>query len=430
MDLKHIHTVDGQEVTGGDINRMGRIAARAEDRVFAELLRLRRTNADGIARGILPYGDNVKSLGAEPAGLVMPSGEADGCVHVYAFRAVVGSEVEASDEVTEGSALEENRYGVASGVFCGEWAEPFQIVQLSPTTNPRWDLVYATLAIDLEGPTVERQVKALSGEKAPQALAVYKVNTITLNVFEGDESAGPSIDPVRPAIPADGAGIFNIPLAYVRLPAAFGALSTIEDRGWVHTVAPALSLAPAVGGFDLRAASIHQDFPTSNDVDLSSSQAAAPTMLLPSDWVGGNQRFLLLRTAEMALGEPVLVDNSIDWRKRLCKATVQSTTATNVAWDPAAGVGAAYFPSGRDGAPAVHHHVFNTFVSSVAGSDDPGDEVLHLDSGNGLQNAGTAELSLTVDAAGDLYAVFHADIGAQCVFLWIEATAPLHGFRS
>ena len=61
-EKKYVHLLDGQEVEEDDLNGISENAALADDRVLAELVRVRPYNGTSPSRGIMPYG----YLGAAP----------------------------------------------------------------------------------------------------------------------------------------------------------------------------------------------------------------------------------------------------------------------------------------------------------------------------------------------------------------------------
>lgn len=417
MQERFQHSVDGQEVSRDDLNLLA-AGALAEDRVIQELFRLTHFQTLGtppIARGIIPGGHARKGLTAN-SGLVMPVGP---FIRVYPFRAVIGTR-EGID-----AGQEKLLHDVRSAIHAGEEGTLYTVVQLSDSPGGRFDLVYCTVALDVDGPTVERLVKSGQNNIHLVELAHSKINTVTIGIVQGVEAEGSDEPPERPELPADDVNAYRMPLAYVRLPAGYETGQPIGAMGWIQEVAPVLSLAPQVGGFALRPATMHQTFPTGLDIDIDGTEAAHPVQYLPSSWVGGEQIFLAIDTNELAPGVATIVDDSIDWRRRVGKVTVQSTGGAAVAWRLSSGateVGAHYLPTGRDSGEESYTRMFNTFVLGSGNT-----EVLFLDPDRGLQPVGAAtnEMSFTVDSSGRLVVTPHADIGSQRVILWFEMSSQL-----
>jgi len=302
-------TVNGQELQQSDVNNLGKVSALADDRVLAELLRLAPFSGT-VARAVTGFG--YKGLPSSLAGLVRPSGNS-GAVCVNAFRAIVGSR-----GTVAGIGAKDNWRDIRSGVFTnatGLTNDPTVALAANASGNPRWDLIYATLAVDANGPSVTRYVKnPTTLSTAANSLVATLVSSVTVGVVTG----ATGVTPVRPATPADSGSSYVFPLAYVRVPTGFGASSAVLAAD-INLIAPMAHPAASSGAASCRVA-------TSNNQPSQMVAAyrdawsvgtyRSPTYL-PADMVGATELVVLINGATCVNGS--LVDDSIDWSRRIFK---------------------------------------------------------------------------------------------------------------
>jgi hypothetical protein len=83
--------VVGQELEVDDVNSISDNAAHADDIVLAELVRMAYGSADGIARGILPYGFRNGSVTDWPQSAAPVYSNNNSSVHVPPVRCMIGT---------------------------------------------------------------------------------------------------------------------------------------------------------------------------------------------------------------------------------------------------------------------------------------------------------------------------------------------------
>lgn len=309
----------GAEVRRQDYEGVARQAAKAEDFILAELLKLPPV-ADGQPRkGVIPYVSGVAALDRQ---LVLGSGSANSSVVILPFRAYIGPTAIAAGSSAPKTALEEAR----TAIYCTADAVGFgkDLLQLDPTvSNHRWDLIYARIDRDVATPFVPRFVRA-NGVQEERMVRVQTLTTAMVAVVKGTEGATPS----KPSLPADGAGAWYIPLAYVYLAHPHGGATQI-NHSRIDEVAPILSIASAFGGTVV--APCDQNYAEGGTIKTNEGQAAGarPDAYLPSSMVGEHVRRTVLDLYDAGAGSPsiglntsAVVDSSIDWRRRFVEAKI------------------------------------------------------------------------------------------------------------
>ncbi len=307
MQKRFFITENGQSVQTDDADLLGETSALADDRVFAELFRL-APYAGSVAKAILAHGHQ----GSGVYGLVAP-GAALGEVDVRPFRAIIGS------RAVEAAGAMENWQDARSALSVIEGATT-RITSITVGANAtafaRIDLVYAAFALEDDGPTVDRKKKdPTTGVVTDLAVPVTKVSSVTSAIVQGTASATPA----TPTTPSDSGNLYIIPLAYVRVPAGFGATSSLVLRRDFHVVAPVITLSPAVGAASLRSANkgfAASATPMAAWANTSSSRAVS---YLPSDLVGSETVAMVLDLTSGAESHANgdVVDSSRDWRNRI-----------------------------------------------------------------------------------------------------------------
>jgi hypothetical protein len=317
---------NGQSVLTGDFDVLGDGAAYADDRVFAEMFRMRPYNGSSPARGILPYYYDDSG----EAGLIAANG-GTGSVLVYPFRGFVGSTVAVA---TDGKR---NWRDIRSQIAAGT-STLAQTVSLSANAsgNPRWDLIYAAVTPDTPSAMTTHKVKDPTSKViTDQSLVRSWITTVTLGVVEGTAAASPD----WPATPADGSATYYIPLAYIRVPDGFTAASTVAATD-IATVAPVLSLSEATSGGSLGFASCHRTLGggtlTAAQIQTWGATGTRPNMFVPSTAAGTRSLIIAL---DLQTGTESHVDGAVlderDWRGRLCRFMVHlgAFGTTDLAWD-------------------------------------------------------------------------------------------------
>ncbi len=371
-------SVAGQELQRPDVDLVGKVAGLQDDRVIAEILRLAPYDGSNVFKCVIPYTATTLSASPDPGPTVQPSGSADGSVKVFPFRAVIGS------RTAVGTNVLDNWRDVRSGIWTGSAAlsQSFQLAANS-SGNPRWDLVYAAVSVDVGANNKAYRIKAPSGgTPSVSTLPQYLACTVSIQVLAGT----PGATPTRPAVPADSGSVYNVPLAYVRVPNGFNATTTISPRDirvdatqshtW-RTLRGGIHARPADGNNDA-AATYSQ---TGHFAWAAGSAGTRPPPFIPPDMVGGECIFAEIdcidaSSANWSHADGAIVDQSIDWRNRfiLCFAYV-STGLSPLATDTSNGVGGVKTPNGYSSggglfqASAVTDWSMSSTLTSLGGND-------------------------------------------------------------
>jgi hypothetical protein len=408
------HTVDGQEVDEADLNLLAQ-GARSVDRLLAEILRL-SPYLGTVSRAIVP-------TGAGPyLGTIRSSGTTDGSVRAYPFRAVIGSRTPVS--ATPGSALDAWRdirssvYAVSDDASTLGHRVAFAA---NPTGNARWDGIYATFTVDAPGGIVNRYVKpAVASAPVVTSIATRIVQSVVIATVLGTPSATPAL----PAVPADpGGGVYNIPIAYVRIPAGFTTSSAILATD-IYDVAPVVPIARALGARSI--------VPASSNSVLSAAAVAAwantgtrTNHCIPSTLVGSEAIQFGLDVSSSTSSNwshaatNALVDNSRDWRKRAFKWSAQFIGS--------GGGGALFAWNGGSSAPigSVTFSVAHGFGQShVIDGGGTASLVARLTPGLLSDMAVTTQIDIFVDQATGQMFCTTSGIPKGLLYIWIEASAP------
>lgn len=312
METQYQHIENGQEVRQQDINSMSENAALADDRALWELLRLLPYDAGGPQKAILPYGvDGWAKPGTDNSTATVHPDPAGGRVRVRAFRAIVSS-LDSTDNLERVRGIRSGYYTPASAGFT-----PYTI-SANGSSDPRWTLLYAKIEPDKDGDTadVKKRDKTTGTVSTVAGVVINKKTTVSLGTADGTASATPT----RPAIPADAAGAYYIPLAYILVPASF-ASGTVLERERIHEATPCITQNSATGVMSMRPA--NQQWTVGGTVDTNQDGDAAtpifrPGAYLPPTMVGGEQRLILVQNhlAPLSHVDGDVVDDSCDWRFR------------------------------------------------------------------------------------------------------------------
>jgi hypothetical protein len=212
MQPKNQLTVNGQEVQQNDINAIAAAASAGDDQALLELLRPAPFVSGAPTKIVIPFGHSGDNVTAT----VVPG---TGAVLIEPFKVVIGTRDIYTNIGTK------NWSDVRTQYFVGNQALPFtqSISSLSGSNSARWDLIYASVTIDAQAAGITRFLKDPTTKNITNPTVVTQVNTaVTIGYLAGN--AG--ITPVLPTLPADGAGVYNVPLAYVAVQAPFTTNST------------------------------------------------------------------------------------------------------------------------------------------------------------------------------------------------------------
>ncbi len=323
---------NGGEVENQDLALVGQVAGLADDRVLAEVLRLAPFDGTQIYKAVVPFdyvADKIGGTSASPTSTVTPSGHADGSILVNPFRLVCGSRVTAISSPPQ--SVLDNWRDIRSGIFTGPGVSgdgptnSALAVQLAANAsgNPRWDLIYATISLDVQSNQVSRRLKdPASSNVTAQAVYQYLASPVTVTVVQGTPGATPTI----PALPADGGGGYNFALAAVRVVNGFNSTTTLAgaDIRMLATGAGYKSLRP---GFQVEPATGNNDRAGTYDTNshfawAAGSAGSRPEPFVPPDMVGGKCILAMVTNADASSAnwshpDRSVVDDSIDWRKRI-----------------------------------------------------------------------------------------------------------------
>ena len=396
MELQYQHTVDGQEVGQEDLNLVGENSALADDRVLAELLRPCLYDSS-TSKGILKPGVSSSPSAPKDWDVVEPSLDAAEVV-VRPFKAVIGSR-DSSSTIGEKAWHLDIRSAFSATTY----------LALDPTVgNNRWDLIYARVDIDVDQTAVDRYVKDADGSGSMQSIAVTKATQVSIAVQVGNEGATPD----KPAAPADGGGSYYIPLAYVWLAHPFTS-SSMVNRETICTVARVLQFSEHVGGSPM--APCNRCYEAGIVFETSWGPSGRPKSYLPPTMAGKVSRILPLSfysgDPSVPLGATTVVDDSIDWRKRIFKVTAINANASPLGfgWNDAGRV----FPSAISGSAKT------AMSSSWYTTANP--SLFILTDADGLASGSTIDLQVN-SSTGNLEVIVSATNPDDAVVFWIEAT--------
>lgn len=435
---------DGQEVQKMDYNLLAMLSGLADDRVLAELLRMQPFDGTTIQKAVVPFSLRAPASGGVlvgTPGCVIGTGGNNGSIRIRPFRAVVGSRNTNSGSQTgadtQDSAALANWRDIRSGIFIGSATTLTQDIVIAPNTsgNARWDLVYCTVAVDANGPTVTRRVKdPNSAALSTPTVSQYLYSPVTVTVLQGT----PGSPAAQPSLPADGAGNYNIALAYVRVPNGFGASTNISSRDIVATASTGAvfqRLQPTVrvasGNNDKNAA-----FTTSSGPFYynPTSAGSRPGPFMPPDW-GGREEMIAeidltnASNANWSHQNGGVVDDTVDWRYRFveCICAVGSSSS-KFATDPTASGNVLPYAASQDvrastDGPNVQYgnslYPDGNLVTNTA-------TLLNvLNSTNGLLASGS-QIGLYVDmSTGKLLFFNNGTAPLVKLFIWLRATGQM-----
>ena len=426
--------VDGAEQQNGDAALMGSVGGLADDRTLAEILRLQPFGGT-VTKAVLPY-DVSGSLQVQFAGTVQPTRSANGSVLVYPFRAVIGSRTSTSSTI---SVALQNWRDIRTGVFTGPSGQQTLALAANSSGNPRWDLVYASFAVDTPSNQVQRRIKdPSSGAQSVQSVYQYLAQAITVSVLQGTPAATPAI----PSAPSDSGTTYNIPLAAVRVINGFGPTSTVLASD-IRDQSPFVPISKSTGSTSIRPAAGNNDIGGTYAVDTTfqwpvTSGANRPGVFLPPSWVGAEE--IIVHIDARTSGHPShpsgdVVDASVDWSNRVF--WVMACFGQHPFWsDPSLASTTQCTPNAVDFAIPGSFSAGNVVVVGPANSTYQDGFIVSGTSticvGNSgrysLFPAGTG-LGLYVNSAGQLLSFVQGNPNLA-LFAWIRASAPFPNFHT
>jgi hypothetical protein len=414
---------NGQELQKDDVNLVAKEAALADDRVLAELLRLAPFDGARVAKAILPFGHAGAS-----GPTVAPNG-ASGSALIAPFRAVIGSRTP-----VQGGAKDTWR-DVRSAIYTGSPTSLTGTIAFAPnpSTNSRWDLVYAVVAVDANGGAMQRFAKDAATKVVNlQTLVTTLTNPVTVGVVPGTPAAAPA----APALPNDAGGAFYVPLALVHIAPGFSATSTLSPLD-IADVAPIARLTRGLSGTVLRPADVHFEaggsYLTAARLGDWGTGGNRPPLALPPSMAGGDAVVLALQLVDPNdrgwIADGAILDHSVDWRNRLFRVHYQLRSANaTLAWSRTSSPWPT-MPSPFRGNPQTAR--VQGFDFSQSFQEDgtlfggfAGAAVFVIDQPSAAFMAPNTRIAVYVDlATGNLRLATTGTPGAFAL-LWIEATAP------
>lgn len=359
MENKFRIANNGQELQQDDVNQVAEQAALADDRVFAEFLRMKPYDGSTVVKGILPYTTDATNGETDPFNFIDVSGIADRYVFIRPFRAFVGTRTAAATDAKKNVQDIRSVLVVGPGPDSHTATPPgtwFRLGDYSAGATYRWDLIYLAVSVDADAATVSRYIKD------PSTLAIAASNVVTnivtsasIAVVNGTPHA---TTPTQPAVPADGGGVYNIPLAYVRRQVS---VPTVELAD-IQICAPMIPMARSNGVSTLRPASGQfksgVGAMTTTALNSWASSGVRPSVYIPPNCLGSEKLIVALdfsdaSSANWSHAQYAVIDDSRDWRKHLfhswaqaCNTAVAGTQAFS--W---VGAGAPNLPSATDTLP-------------------------------------------------------------------------------
>ncbi len=392
-------TLNGQELLIGDYNKIAAEAARADDLALGEMLRMAPYDGSTVTRGILPMGTRGQATSVG----VLQNGT--GGIVANPFRAVVSS------RVLVATSKFDNLTDIRSAMYTD--ATPLALPAGAGTA--RVHLVYATIFVDVTTAT-SSLVKDLASKVVTPLPNTGPAHTYVTTSFVSATA------PALPTIPADSVGVYNIPLAYVRTAAGYTLAAAVAPSD-ILDIAPVLdaNFRHSVGV----ANQIFRTAPSTDNIASWAGGSARPTMYMPASMVGTVTRFIPFSASIGVDGvtpnvpfSGVVVDDSIDWRGRVFKATCQGVAASYGPWTGQAGspkAGTLPYVAMGNSLFANASYASRLTAVRVNYADYP---LPFVNAGEFVElyvNASNGKLMLEWNAAGT---------HAVNLFVWLEASSP------
>lgn len=399
------------ELQGGDINLIAEDAALADDRVLAEILRLRPFDdieMDGPTKAILSYSEGP---------IAIPSG-ADARLKVFAFRPIVASDKLPATDPTA------NWRDIRSVIVVGFSPNNYQSQFFAANSSgfDRWDLLYCRMDKDLNEAAVNRYVKSGTTETLTSVINVKRTTAI-LGIKKGTASATPAL----PDADSDTSTTFYIPICYVYIPDGFNATSIILPEQ-IYEAIPIVNISRVTGACSARVANAQYEpegAVISTDV-IADWGTARPEVYMPPSMMGEETRYISLNLQDAASAnwsqeDDSIVDDTVNWSNRLFSWTAQvdSGGSTRFAWN---------VDSGTNVIPKASTDALGTTQTMGFGQSTCEDEgstsVVCLLNNDNMSAISTGEVSLYVDTDGVLRMTTNSTVPAVRVFVRLCASAP------
>ncbi len=431
MEPKFQLEFPGQQVQKTDLELIGTESALADDRVFAELLRMTPFPTDAPAtKGILTY--RHASSGVES--LVTPNG-ADGKVRIAQFRAFVSSRTLVYVSPKDNWRDIRSALSVISTDTTGHH---LVTVAANSSGDPRWDLIYATVTVDADDTTTSRKVKDPTTKVvSSETVSVTKSTTVAIGITTGTAAPGAS----WPALPADSGGNYNIPLAYILVPDGHSSTSTVTCQQ-IAIVAPCLALSESTGTTSLRPASSNSEPAVGAIAAWADAGPGGRTdYYVPSSMVGGRSLFCCFNL--MHASDPTqwshqtgsIVDDSIDWRFRYFRWSISASGNVSDLFPHERG-GSSFSGSFITGVPAPGVSAADGMGQSFfdnhgLGYTTEGGTILLVSNANLSQvDAGSTGVHLYVDPITGFMKIDVGGFPQVRLFVWLDSTAPFENSAS
>jgi hypothetical protein len=435
-------TDDGQELQQQDVNLAGATAGLADDRALAEALRVAPFDGTNVYKAVIPYTTTAGSHShPATAPVVAPTGSANGSILINPFRAVIGSRNSQGTAPTPNPTSDVASLAawrdVRSAVFTGSSTTLAQTFALAANAsgNPRWDLVYAQVSVDVGQNTVVRRVKdPSSGAISTPSIPQYNGSPVVVAIVTGTPGASPAL----PVLPADAAGNYCIPLAWVRVPNGFSSGSTVaagDIRACTlgHDGATPISdyrdissgarMRPATGNNDTSGTYATRGFPWA-----AATAGARPGPFMSPDWVGGDE---IMVEIDMTAGSSSgwshnsgdVVDDSVDWRNRIFPLVICQGGTTKFANDTSGATTSRLPTMGPIAGDALNIQMANSCgldAQVVAGAST----ISYNTSTTNPAVAGGAVVALYVDPSSGAMKAYISGAPACRLVFFLKASAP------
>jgi hypothetical protein len=273
-------TIDGGSISRADLNLIAGAAAEAEDNAVSALVHTPPFPGGSRQRWV---------IGSDPGALVVST--VIGTVSIRPHTAMIGPASTAAN------------VGVTAAGPAGSIAIPSG----SGGGNKRYDLIYETVSIDNSDPAVYRKAKNSTSRVISTALFSNTTsNLVEYHRIAGTETTG---TPVPPALPADPAGGYNIALAHVFVSSSYNAATDTTVANAISEITPIIDLPGAarpMTAVGVLGGIISTDF-----------AAASRAYFLPQLMSGSYPRFVAIDNSSAGPATGTVLDDSMDWRKRL-----------------------------------------------------------------------------------------------------------------
>ena len=428
-ELRHRVRTSGREILQDDLDTTsGDTAGLSVSRCLQQLYNMPAYDGSNVAKGVLALGSAVVT--ADSATTI---GDV-GAVLVHPFRAMIGSRTAA------GSDHPANVRDIRSGLFVGDRSDNSYHIDLAgdpADLHPRIALIYASVIVDDQVATRTRYHKDISsGVVSNVLLSTANDDTVSVNVVYGT----PATAPTYPSLPADGGGVYNVPLAYVFVPNA--AIATgITSPLFIEEVAPLLTFTTGSGGASCSVAQLNYDTSLwANSRAPGITNSGRDSSFMPRTFGGEESLHLALdllsassSSWNVATGQ--VVDATRDWRRRtfVIFCSVQGASSpgtTDFAWGWAENDTTATHNCVPQRLGGGSMGVTNTMLMSQSMTDDSvvgmsitGPQIAYLNNTNLSAIDASGSFALWVDPSTGAMKVAVQGTPKVKAYLWIQASA-------